>query len=208
MNVWISSDSTCLGSNKPHPWASPETSQSLPFSLGYSIKTPLNLAEAKYFPDALASDQLSLFTSCRAGIPWEEDHPCGDRAQEYHEKHQCPPGQAELVQLKPNSAKGWTCPPQHLYLKAHTEDTDTAFHTLTMLNSKLTLNNKIPPRSTLRGQHVPRWCLTGSLCFQTLIAYLLPRQHSVWKPVTAKQSNESCLQFAKATAFSCPPYIP
>lgn len=36
----------------------------LSFSRGRCIKTPLNLAKAKYFPDASLSDQLSPFSSC------------------------------------------------------------------------------------------------------------------------------------------------
>lgn len=104
MNVWISSDSTCLGSNKPHPWAAPETSHTLPFSLRYSVKTPLNLAKATYFPDTLASDQslpallIGRGSGLGTGVSQETSVPT-------------------WPQLKSNSAKGWTCPPQHLYPK-------------------------------------------------------------------------------------------
>lgn len=153
MNVWISSDSTCLGSNKPHPWASPEPSQSLPFSRGCCIKTPLNLAKAKYFPDALPSDQLSLFASCWVGIWWEEHWPHSDRAQEHQKKQQCSPGQAELVQLKAIPSKGWICAPWHWYTHScHMPRKTQRRHFACSLpwTAKFTLNNKIPPGRCIR----------------------------------------------------------
>lgn len=54
-HVW---DLTKLGLG--HLWSR----LTLSFSCGCCIKTSLNLAKAKYFPDASPSDQLSPFSSC------------------------------------------------------------------------------------------------------------------------------------------------
>lgn len=189
----------CLGSDKPHPWASPELAQSLPFSHGSCIKTSLNLAKAKYFPDVLPSGQLNLFASCWARIQWPERWPWGDRAQGHCKRWQCSPGQA-VSAANGSPSKGWitasVCS-EHKKLMYSEEEIKKAFppkEGISYLPHPEVHNSlsaiEFQQHRAAGEQQLTAQSLTRSLCFQPLSRCLpLALPLLVLKPVTAECSN-------------------